>query len=202
MDIPKVRSLQEWTRRENKLGNPALKTEIERTDDPVLTQALAWSLAVNASIDEMVHNLPPFPYVQKTLEKCQMLADLVVISSTPDERLIHEWTEQGLAGYVRLIVGQEMGSKKEHLSMAANGRYTSTHILVIGDAPGDLKAARANQALFYPIQPGCEEESWERFHKEAFLKFINKSYAGEYQTELIHAFLAVLPEKPSWDDRE
>ena len=38
---------------------------------------------------------------------------------------------------------------------------------MIGDAPGDMKAARANGALFFPINPGHEDESWERFYDEA-----------------------------------
>lgn len=33
---------------------------------------------------------------------------------------------------------------------------------MIGDAPGDLKAARGNGALFFPVNPGDEEESWKR----------------------------------------
>ena len=43
---------------------------------------------------------------------------------------------------------------------------------MIGDAPGDLKAARANDALFFPINPGHEDESWERFYEEAVHKFL------------------------------
>ena len=46
-------------------------------------------------------------------------------------------------------------------------------ILMIGDAPGDLKAARANGALFYPINPGAEDLSWKRFHDEAFDRFVD-----------------------------
>ena len=38
---------------------------------------------------------------------------------------------------------------------------------MVGDAPGDLKAAKANKALFYPINPGSEDASWKRFHDEA-----------------------------------
>ena len=30
---------------------------------------------------------------------------------------------------------------------------------MIGDAPGDMKAAHASGALFFPIVPGDEEES-------------------------------------------
>ena len=65
-----------------------------------------------------------------------------------------------------------------HLKLAAAGRYAPDHVLVIGDAPGDRKAAEANGVLFYPINPGEEERSWERFYQEAMGRFFAGSYAG------------------------
>ena len=32
---------------------------------------------------------------------------------------------------------------------------------MIGDAPGDMRAAQANGACFYPINPGAEEDILE-----------------------------------------
>ena len=32
---------------------------------------------------------------------------------------------------------------------------------MIGDAPGDHKAAKSNHALFFPIVPHREEASWQ-----------------------------------------
>ena len=34
--------------------------------------------------------------------------------------------------------------------------------------------------LFYPIDPGCEDESWQRFFEEALPRFFAGTYAGEY----------------------
>ena len=59
---------------------------------------------------------------------------------------------------------------------------------MIGDAPGDLKAAKANDALFYPINPGDEVASWKRFHDEAMDKFFDGTYAGRYEKKLIEEF--------------
>jgi len=70
--------------------------------------------------------------------------------------------------------------------------------LMIGDAPGDMKAARANNALFFPINPGYEEESWRRFYEEGFHKFVAGEYAGEYEASLIAEFEKLLPEVPPW----
>ena len=69
---------------------------------------------------------------------------------------------------------------------------------MIGDAPGDLKAARANNALFYPINPGNEDNSWERFYNEGLEKFIKGEYAGAYEEKLITEFDKYLPSIPPW----
>ena len=42
---------------------------------------------------------------------------------------------------------------------------------MVGDAPGDWNAAKANGVLFYPIDPGYEDESWQRFFEEALPRF-------------------------------
>ena len=120
------------------------------------------------------------------------------MSATPAEALKREWEEHDIAEYVKVIAGQEMGTKKEHLAFAAASKYKLDHILMIGDAPGDMKAARANNALFYPINPGDEDISWERFHNEAFDKFINGTYAGDYEKSLIDEFDKYLPSIPPW----
>ena len=81
-------------------------------------------------------------------------------------------------GHVRLIAGQELGSKSTQLWQAVDGRYAPQHVLMIGDAPGDLDAARANGALFYPIIPGQEEHSRQRLGEEALLHAQQEHDAG------------------------
>ena len=71
-------------------------------------------------------------------------------------------------------------------------------MLMIGDAPGDHKAAKANGVLFYPILPGQEESSWERLHGEALDLFFAGTFAGDYEAQLFTEFDASLPEHPSW----
>jgi hypothetical protein len=72
---------------------------------------------------------------------------------------------------------------------------------MIGDAPGDLDAGRANGALFYPINPGDEDASWERFCNEGFDRFLGGSLAGIYEAALIAEFDRYLPEQPPWKER-
>lgn len=199
VQIPAVRSLRDWIRSENKLGNPALKKRVDETGDPILERTLRWSEAVNDAIAGLVRGVPPFPYVRECLEAMAPVADIVVVSATPCEALSREWEEHGIARYAEIIAGQEMGTKKEHLSFAARGKYEPDHILMIGDAPGDRKAAKANDALFYPINPGGEERSWQRFFEEAFKRFIHGEYAGFYEETLIAEFDACLPDVPPWE---
>ena len=187
------------------LSNDGLRHAIEKTTDPdakkELQLALTWSERVNWAIGETVRNMPPFPNVRQSLEKIQPLADVIVVSATPDEALNREWQEHNIAKYVEVIAGQEMGTKTQHLGFVTKGRYEKNHVLMIGDAPGDMKAARANDALFYPINPSDEIESWKRFSDEAFNKFINGEYAGEYEEKLIAQFDSYLPELPPWQQR-
>ncbi len=198
---PKVDVLRKWAETETKLGNPALEKVVKETNDPVLVRTLKWSNAVNDSIEKMVRGVPPFPYVRQSLDKMIKDADVLVVSATPGEALEREWEEHDIAKYVRVIGGQEMGTKKEMLSYAKKGRYKEEMCLMIGDAPGDLKAARANNVLFYPINPGDEAVSWQRFYEEAYDKFISGAYAGAYEEKLIAEFDKYLPSIPPWKNK-
>lgn len=195
--IPDTQALDAWIARETKLGNATLKKEVE-SGNQALAQIYAWSVAVNKFIEEMVYGVPPFPLFRECLERMVQKADVIVVSQTPTEALVREWQEHGIAGHVRTICGQELGTKTEHIKYAAGGKYAPEKMLMIGDAPGDFKAAKSNHALFYPINPGNEEASWKRFHDEALDRFFAGTYAGEYEQKLIAEFDKCLPENPSW----
>ena len=195
---PQVDSLREWIKAETKLGNPALEAKVAETGDPVLKRALEWSTAVNADVAKIVRGVPPFPHVRECLEKLAEAADVIVVSATPCEALQREWREHDIARFTRMICGQEMGSKKEHIQYAAGGKYPPEKILMVGDAPGDMKAAKGNDALFYPVMPGDEAASWKRFFEVAAEEFLAGQYGGKYEQRLIAEFDAHLPERPPW----
>jgi phosphoglycolate phosphatase-like HAD superfamily hydrolase len=195
VQAPKVR---EFVASGKPFSNDGLKAYKAEHPDPELDHALEWSLAVNAAIADIVHDLPPFPYVRESLELLQTKTDTIVVSQTPGEALVREWKEHGIDKYVRVIAGQEMGTKKQHLKMATQGKYAANHVLMVGDAFGDLDAARANQALFFPINPGDEEASWERFYKEGIQKFLAGEFAGDYEAARIAEFEKLLPATPPW----
>lgn len=165
---------------------------------PELEQAWTWTIGVDEYIEDTVKGVPPFPHVRDSLQLMHGQVDLMVVSATPLEALIREWGEHGLSEYMDVIAGQEMGTKAQHLEYAAKGKYADDHILLIGDAPGDRDAALSKGVLYYPINPGHEAASWKRFHDEAFGKFLDGTFAGEYQAKLIAEFEQLLPEFPSW----
>ncbi len=189
-------SLAEWVAQEPKPSNPTLQKAVETSGDEHLRRALAWSEAVNDTIAEVVHGVPPFPFVRESLQRLAEHADLLVVSATPTDALEREWSEHGLAPLMAAICGQEVGSKKEILQLAA--KYPADHTLMVGDAPGDYKAAQANQSLFFPINPGAEEASWQRFHDEGIQRFFSGTFAGEYQQQLLAEFDSYLPSQPPW----
>jgi phosphoglycolate phosphatase-like HAD superfamily hydrolase len=179
-------------------SNDGLRAYMAEHPDPELERALAWTTGINATVADMVHGVPPFPYVRESLDFLSDKADMIVVSATPAEALTREWQEHDIACYVRVIAGQEMGTKSEHIALATRGQYALNHILVIGDALGDLEAARDNSALFFPINPGHEEESWQQFYEEGLHRFLAEEYAGDYEARLIAEFERFMPETPPW----
>ena len=196
---PDLTSLRAWIKAESKLGNPALIAYVQANpDDALMKRTLEWSLAVNRAVTEIVRGVPPFPFVRESLEAMQGRADVIIVSATPNEALVREWEEHGVDQYVKVIAGQEMGTKKECIALAKKLGYADDHVLMIGDAPGDLSAARGNNALIYPINPGEEDGSWQRFQDCGLQTFFDGKFAGAYEAELIAEFDRYLPETPPW----
>ena len=157
---------------------------------------LRWSKKVNERIGEMVHGVPPFPFVRENLAELGALADIVIVSATPQEALEREWAEHDLTKLVTEIRGQEKGTKKEIIE-SLKDQYPEGHVMMIGDAPGDREAARSTSVLYYPICPDEEESSWENF-KENATAFLNGTYKGEREDALIRYFETLLPTEPQW----
>ena len=196
--IPEVESLRAWIARETRLGTPALSAEVERTGDAVLSRALEWTEAVNRSVAKIVHTVPPFPFVRESLQAVVSWADVVVCSAEPRGLLEREWEAHGLAAFTAGIAGQEIGSKPEQIRSAMAAGYDPGKVLMIGDAPGDLRAARAAGARFFPIEAGAEQASWEEFLRGAASRFRDGDYSDSEEAARIGRFERRLPETPWW----
>jgi phosphoglycolate phosphatase-like HAD superfamily hydrolase len=198
-NLPDMSSLKEWVKSETKLSNSNLRKFFESNYDPDLERVVTWSEAVNRDISKLLRNIPPFPHAKQAIGNMSAFSDLIIVSQTPLEALEREWKENDMNKYVKLIAGQEHGTKTEHISLAAKGKYSDNNILMIGDARGDLDAAYNNGILFYPIIPGKEDESWERYLNEGLEKFRKGRFAGKYEKSLLREFRKSLPDTPPWE---
>ena len=195
---PELPELRAYVEGGNALTNDALEAyAAAHPGSGELRTVLEWSYDVNRRVRELVCGVPPFPHVRESLQKLSQEADIVVVSATPAEALEREWAEHDLARFTAAIKGQESGTKKEIIA-SLKGQYVPEHILMIGDAPGDLDAARDNGVSFYPICPDRESESWRLFESVFMDLFLNGRYRGEAENDAVGAFLALLPSEPCW----
>jgi len=197
--IPEYPELTQFIESEYPLSDKGIAAFAAENPSETIDRAIRWGNGVNAMIADMVHGCGPFPGVREAMEAMFPFVDEMTVSATPLHALEKEWNEHGLAQYVHVIAGQEMGSKAQHVQYAANGKYPDGHIMLIGDAPGDRDTARTAGCLYYPINPGKEKESWKRFKDEALGKFLDGTFAGEYQQALIAEFESYLPDEVPWE---
>ena len=182
-----IEALQAWADSAPELSNDAVEKEASR--DPVFQKALAWSRAVNRSIEALPpEEVKPFGGVKEALAAAHTQADVVVVSSANPEAVRKEWQRFGLLDHVDLICTQEMGSKAYCIRRLAEKGYAPEEILMCGDAPGDEAAAAENRVLYFPILVRHEAESWMQFVSEALPRFLGGAYAGEYQEEQLRRF--------------
>jgi phosphoglycolate phosphatase-like HAD superfamily hydrolase len=181
-------------------GIPSL-TEYHRRNglDYGVTRLLAWSEAVDRTFRFVTLGMPPFDGVRETLAWLAERADILVVSATPYSDLAEWWTRTGLADIVQAIAGKEMGKKAEHIRLLkAAGGYADDEVIMVGDGGGDLKSARANNALFYPTPAGKEQEAW-REARGAFEAFFRGEYRGAPEDEKVAEFEGILLEKGPWE---
>ena len=198
VEVPTMDGIRGFVASGQKLSDAGLFTYMRDHHEPDLQLGVQWSSDINASIERIVHGLMPFPPVKPSFQALAPEADLACVSATRNNDLAREWTFAGIIDDVELLCGQEVGSKEQILRMTAAGKYPENHVLMMGDAPGDMEAAHAVGALFFPINPGYEEDSWDRFYNEGYKKFLDGTYAGDYEAGLIRDFEKLLPEVPPW----
>ena len=175
-----IEELRAWTDTAAELSNDAVGKEAAR--HPIFGKALAWSQAVNRSIEALPREeVKPFAGVKEALAAAHERADVIVVSSANPEAVRDEWRRFGLLEHVDLLCTQEMGSKAYCISRLKEKGYGA--ILMCGDAPGDEAAAAQNGVLYFPILVNREAESWKQFTEEALSRFLEGSYAGAYQEE-------------------
>lgn len=198
--VPALSHLKTYVLSGGKLSNDALRQYLtEHSEAEDIRTTVEWSEDVNARVARMVHGVPPFPHARDGLQMLRRYADIAVVSATPTAAITGEWSEHGLTPYVTALCGQEMGGKREIISLLQK-EYPFGHTLMIGDAIGDMEAAHAADALFYPIRPGEEGRSWKEMPEEAE-KFFSLTYAGQAERKEISLFERLLPKTPPWEEQ-
>lgn len=186
--LPDLTALKAYCHSGVALGNPSLVEYVAKHPSPELERVLRWSLDLSHAIDTTMPPPRPFEWARIALETMALTSDLVVISQTPQNALNREWGHYGFDKLVAAIAGQEHGTKTAQLQKAGAGRYRNETTLMIGDALGDLLAARDCDACFYPIVPGDEEASWKELCERGYGYFHNGSYKGRYENQQIARF--------------
>ena len=188
--IEDLDSLLHWVETSKALGNGALAEAIAANPASVsLPKALAWSKAVNASIEEIpMSEKKPYPGVAEALALAHQTCDVAIVSSANLGAVVDEWDLYHLLDNVDIICAQDSGSKAYCIGELAKKGYAKDHILMCGDAPGDKDAAEKNGVYYFPILVKHEKECWDIF-ADALAKLQSGSYGGEYQAERNKAFL-------------
>lgn len=188
--IEDLGTLTKWVESSPELSGGALEKAIAANDSVSLKKALAWSKAVNTSINALPEEEKlPFKGVKEALAFAHAKVDVAIVSSANLDAVLEEWERYELLGHTDIVLAQDSGSKAFCIGELLKAGYEKDHVLMCGDAPGDLDAAQKNGVFYYPILVRHEAESWQEFVDKAVSKLLDGSYGGAYQQEKIDAFL-------------
>lgn len=179
-----------WTETTKELSNRAIEAALAEKESKSLQMALEWSNRVNAAIQQLPEeeNLP-FEGVGDGLAAAHAAADVAIVSSANAGAVKEEWTRHALIEHTDIMLAQDAGTKAYCIGKLLEKGYQKDCVLMIGDAPGDQKAAEENGVHYYPILVKKEKLFWERFLSEGLEKFLSGTYAGGYEEERIREFL-------------
>ena len=195
VQIDDLETFLRWTEITKELSNRAIEDVLAQKESKSLRMALEWSERVNVAIK----NLPeeenlPFEGAKAGLAAAHAAADVAIVSSANAGAVREEWTRHNLIEHTDIMLAQDAGTKAYCIGQLLQKGYEKAHVLMIGDAPGDQKAAEDNGVLYYPILVKKEKSSWERFLSEGLEKFLSGTYSGKYQEERINEFQKNLSE--------
>lgn len=182
--IEGIKEFKKWAEQAVELSNQAVEEMYKTTGIEIFDRALSWSKAVNQAITQLPEEaIKPFHGVKEGLQSAQQYADVAIVSSANAEAVQAEWKRYELLEKTDICLTQNEGSKAYCIKKMLEKGYQKNHVLMIGDAPGDKKAAESNGVLYYPILVRQENKSWDIFLTEALPKFLEETYEGSYQEQ-------------------
>lgn len=188
VDYKGVDNLKRWVDETSSLSNDSLEDEIEKVGSDDLKKALAWSEEVNKSVSEAEGFDKPFPGAKEGLKQLADNGTVYVVSSANKEAVESEWSRHGLLEYVEDLYCQDRGKKADVINQLIEQGNSPENIFMIGDSPGDLEAAEANNTWFYPIIVGEEEDSWKTLRDEVISQITADDFDQETQDKYTNAF--------------
>lgn len=180
--------LEAWVSSGTTLSGDALETLVAGSHSEMLKKAFLWTETVNKKIDQIpLADKKPFPGAVQGLKAASEFADIAVISTANRAALLEEWGEYALLDYADVILAQDSGSKEHCIRELLKKGYRKNRVLMVGDAPGDLAAAKQNGVCFYPMLCGHEEESWAELKDIGYDRLESAAYES-YEASRIEAF--------------
>ncbi len=193
--IAGISALEEWVATSPALSNDALETAIDSCEDAdskaCLSMALQWSKNVNKAIDALPEEAKlPFVGALDGLKTAHKVADIAVVSSANRKAVEDEWGKHHLLEHTDYVMCQDNGSKADCIKLLIEKGYDPKRVMMVGDAPGDLDAAKKNGVWFFPILVNHEAESWEELADNG-LEYLQYDFKRdeELQKELIEEFM-------------
>lgn len=168
--LPDTAPLERWLQSAQVHSEQSLEDYLQSFPAPVLEETLQWTRRVNQRVSELPI-ASVFVEAARTLESVADAVDIIVVSSANTDALLREWEHVGLLRYVRVVAGQEKGTKDEVLRQAL-GCYGAGNVLMVGDAPSDRQAAQKAGVAFFSIEAGRENTSWVRLREQVLPTFI------------------------------
>ena len=192
--ITGIAALRHWADTAPALSNDAVaKAAADAADADaklVFEKALAWSKTVNAAIAELPEELKvPYEGAKEGLAAAHEFADVAMVSSANRDAVEEEWGKFGLLSHTDIVLAQDVGSKAACIARMLEFGYDPEKVLMVGDAPGDMDAAKKNGVWYYPILVNHEKESWQEAVATGFGKLRSGEYAAygrEKETEFLH----------------
>ena len=186
--IPQVQDLKAWTREADELSDSALERMVQSSPSICLKKAFAWSEAVNREISRLPKaDMKPFPGVKEGITLIHQYADIAVVSSANPDAVADEWGRWGLLADVDILLAQNAGSKAYCIGKLLEYGYGNNCVMMVGDAPGDCKAAMINGVHFYPILVSHEYESWKNI-MNSVKRLVERAFTQEWQEQLTDEF--------------
>lgn len=179
-----------WCNQTKSFSNAAILEKI--AEHTIFSKVLEWSQTVNHHIESISPEILPFDGVAEILGEIHRYADIAIVSSANPQAVQDEWTRFGLMDCVDYVMAQDAGTKSSCIYQLLNRGYDRQRVLMVGDAPGDAKAAQDNGVLFYPILAGREIASWKQLQTEALTRLRDNHFDSEYQARLMKAFDSTL----------